>query len=111
MPGTIGKFYQLTFQKELSLKYLYPKQTKKALPKYLIQKEVVKLFSVVQNIKYRCILKLLCGAGLRVSEVIALTPADIDSNQMCIHIKEAKGRKDRTVILFPTVTERFKNVF
>ncbi len=57
------------------------------------------MIEAADNIKHRCILKLLYGAGLRVSEVLALTLADIDSANMLIHIRDAKGRKDRTVML------------
>ena len=39
------------------------------------------------------------AAGLRVSEVVALTITDIDSIRKVIHIRQAKGRKDRYVML------------
>jgi site-specific recombinase XerD len=39
------------------------------------------------------------SVGLRVGEVVRLKPEDIDSNRMLIHIKGAKGRKDRYTIL------------
>jgi site-specific recombinase XerD len=39
------------------------------------------------------------AAGLRVSEVVALTITDIDSTSKVIHIRQAKGRKDRYVML------------
>jgi site-specific recombinase XerD len=34
------------------------------------------MIEVAENIKHRCILKLLYGAGLRVSEVPALIPTE-----------------------------------
>ena len=42
---------------------------------------------------------LVYSAGLRVSEVVRLRKQDIDSNRMTIHIKDAKGKKDRITIL------------
>ena len=49
--------------------------------------------------KHLCILQILYGCGLRISEVIALKISDIDSSAMCIHIRAAKGKKDRVVPL------------
>jgi len=53
-----------------------PKQRQHRLPKYLSQREVKRMIEVAENIKHRCILKLLYGAGLRVSEVPALIPTE-----------------------------------
>lgn len=39
------------------------------------------------------------GSGLRVSEACALTPADIDSKRMVIHVREGKRSRDRYVML------------
>jgi site-specific recombinase XerD len=39
------------------------------------------------------------SAGLRVSELVKLKLHDIDSKRMLIHIREAKGMKDRLVPL------------
>src|SRR5439155_13014054 len=46
-----------------------------------------------------------CAAGLRVSEVVALRVDDIDSRRMLIRIRQAKGRKDRYVMLSPRLLE------
>jgi len=48
------------------------------------------------------------SAGLRVSEVVKLKVEDIDSKRMLIHIKGAKGRKDRYTLLSETVLEILK---
>jgi len=49
--------------------------------------------------------------GLRVSEVISLKIEDIDSKRMIIHIKNAKGRKDRVVPLSQKVLELLREYF
>ena len=41
------------------------------------------------------------SAGLRVSEVTRLRVADIDSQRMVLRIRQAKGQKDRFVVLSP----------
>jgi len=48
---------------------------------------------------------LIYSAGLRVSEVVKLKPEDIDTERGLIHIKGAKGRKDRYTILSDTAME------
>ena len=45
------------------------------------------------------------AAGLRVSEVVALRVDDIDSRRMVIRVRQAKGRKDRYVMLSPRLLE------
>ena len=51
--------------------------------------------------KYRLLLSLADGRGLRASEVVSLKVCDIDSAQMVIRIEQGKGRKDRYVMLSP----------
>ena len=46
-----------------------------------------------------CILKILYGCGLRVSEVVALKIEDVDSSEMRLLVRNAKGQKDRVVPL------------
>jgi integrase/recombinase XerD len=41
------------------------------------------------------------GAGLRVSEVVALKVGDIDSERMLLRVERGKGRKDRHAVLSP----------
>ncbi len=61
--------------------------------------EVFKILLSVTNIKHRAILMLTYSAGLRVGEVVKLRVGDIDGNRKLIHIKGAKGRKDRYTLL------------
>ena len=48
------------------------------------------------------------GAGLRVSEVIALKVGDIDSQRMLLRVEQGKGRKDRYALLPPILLERLR---
>ena len=77
-----------------------PKKEHK-LPEILSQKEVELILKSVQNIKHRVILFLTYSAGLRVSKVVNLKIQDIDNQRMLIHVKQAKGRKDRYTLLSP----------
>jgi integrase/recombinase XerD len=57
------------------------------------------------GLKYKAALSVAYGAGLRVSEVVALKVGDIGSKHMVIRVKQGKGRKDRYVILSPHLLE------
>ena len=53
----------------------------------------------IKNIKHKALLFIAYSAGLRVSEVVKIKIADIDSDRMQIRIEAAKGKKDRMVTL------------
>jgi site-specific recombinase XerD len=46
--------------------------------------------------------------GLRVSEVVAIKIKDIDSARMVVHIRGAKGKKDRMVPLPATILPKLR---
>jgi hypothetical protein len=102
------KFYYGTMLKK---KFVYevkrPRKDKK-LPTVLSKEEVAKILSSVDNVKHKAILMLVYSAGLRVGEVVRLKTEDIDSNRMLIHIKGAKGRKDRYTLLSEKALEILK---
>lgn len=97
--ASIDKFYTSVYNKKLNIKHLYPARKSYSLPNYLTTDEVKKLVGAVQNIKHRCIIKLLYGSGLRLGELLHLKVTDIDSKSMIIHIRNSKGNKDRVVML------------
>lgn len=75
------------------------------LPNVLAEQEIVRLFNAITNLKHKAILFTAYSAGLRVSEVVTLKVADIDSNRMQIKIESAKGKKDRMVNLSPVLLD------
>src|SRR5271165_5714587 len=77
-----------------------PKAPKK-LPVVLSQGEMVRFLDALQNPKHRALLMTAYAGGLRLSEVARLRVEDIDSARMVIHIRQAKGHKDRDVMLSP----------
>jgi site-specific recombinase XerD len=78
-------------------------RSEKKLPKVIDSELIKSKLSEIENIKHKAILTLTFSVGLRVSEVVNLRIEDIDSKRMLIHIKNAKGRKDRIVPLSQTV--------
>ena len=75
------------------------------LPAILAEDEVVQVIKHITNLKHRAMIMAGYSAGLRVSEIIALKPGNIDSKRMMIHIQGAKGKKDRMVPLAKKLLE------
>lgn len=69
------------------------------LPIVLSKEEVKKMIYATENLKHKLIIMFLYYAGLRLNEVINLRWQDIDYDREIIHIKDAKGSKDRVVFL------------
>ena len=86
-------------------------RTEKKLPKVIDGEYIKSQLSKIENLKHKSILTLTYSVGLRVSEVVNLKIEDIDSKRMLIHIKNAKGRKDRIVPLSQTVLELLRQYF
>ena len=87
-----------------------PKKEKK-LPKVVDNQYIINQLQNIQNLKHKAILSLTYSVGLRVSEIINLKITDIDSNRMIIHIKNAKGKKDRLVPLSNNVLDLLRLYF
>ncbi|HQV79183.1 MAG TPA: tyrosine-type recombinase/integrase [Chitinophagales bacterium] len=69
------------------------------LPKVISIEDIALMIQKTENLKHKTILMLVYGMGLRVSEITQLKINDIDSKRMQIHIRCAKGKKDRYVNL------------
>ena len=106
--ASIDKFYASIYNKKLNIKHLYPARKSYSLPNYLTINEVKTLTKSSENIKHRCIIKLLYGSGLRLSELLHLKVTDIDAESMIIHIKNSKGNKDRVVMLSKSLLEELR---
>jgi site-specific recombinase XerD len=65
----------------------------------------------VTGVKHRAILLIGYGAGLRISEAIALKPSDIDSRRMLLRVEHGKGGKDRYAMLSPCLLEILRTYF
>lgn len=69
------------------------------LPVVLSRSEIQKMLDLTKNSKHKLLLGLAYGAGLRVSEAVNLRVGDCDVNELTLHIKQAKGRKDRLTLI------------
>jgi site-specific recombinase XerD len=94
-------FYGVTLRQDtIPERIPYARQPRK-LPVVLSADEVVRFLEAVSSLKSRVALTTAYAAGLRVSEVIGIKIADIDSSRMVILIEHGKGGKDRYVMLSP----------
>lgn len=69
------------------------------LPIVLTPPEVERLLRAATHLKHQVLLMTIYSAGLRLSEALNLTHEDVDSERMVIHIRQGKGKRDRTVPL------------
>lgn len=97
----IKYFYKYVVKRKWLIEHIPFQKVPKKLPIILSREEVIKLLEAPTNPKHRAILFTFYSTGLRMSELIALKPSDIDSNRMLIYVNEGKGKKDRYVILSP----------
>nr|MDD3720380.1 tyrosine-type recombinase/integrase [Candidatus Gracilibacteria bacterium] len=77
----------------------------KKLPVVLSKEEIQKILENTNNPKHKLLLSLSYASGLRVSEIINLKVGDINLEELTIHIKGAKGNKDRITVF----SEKLKN--
>jgi len=108
-----------------SISYLYAKVLNKPIPKALDVKfrkptvlptvlsinDISKILKVTGNLKHKTILVLIYSAGLRLGELLNLELGDIDSETMKIHIRGAKGKKDRYVMLSENVLDLLRKYY
>jgi integrase/recombinase XerD len=79
------------------------------LPSVLSVEEITLLLQSAPGAKYKAALGSAYGAGLRVSEVVALKVGDIDSERMLLRVEQGKGRKDRHAMLSPQLLELLRD--
>jgi len=98
--------YKVTLKKTWSLQDIIPAPKKpQTLPNVLSPEEVIQFLDAVASRKHRAILTTCYGAGLRISEAVALQPPAIDSKRMVLRVDQGKGKKDRYVMLSPKLLE------
>ena len=69
------------------------------LPDIVSVDEAQRLFAATRTLSYRVFYFTLYSLGLRLGEGLALTVRDIDAQRQRVHIRDAKGNRDRLVPL------------
>ncbi len=94
------KFYFEEVENKPRQYYALPRPKRPELNPHVLSKGDVKaMLQLTENLKHRAMLMLAYGLGLRLSEVLALTPQDIDSKRMALYVRGGKGKKDRDLPL------------
>ena len=109
--NAIRFFFKYVLNKKIKDYLVVRPKKAKTNPIILDYDEIQSLFTNCTNKKHLAILSILYSAGLRGSEIINLEIKDIDSKQMIIHIRSAKGRKDRLVPLDETCLEYLREYY
>ena len=102
--NAIKYFYREISKSNIIIDIKFAKTANK-LPVVLSRLEIEKIIGSISNAKHKLLISLSYGAGFRVSEAVNLKIKDIDFNETTIHIKEAKGNKNRITVL----SEKIKN--
>ena len=97
--NAIKLFFQTVKETKIEIDKIYRPKNAKRLPNVLSKEETLKLIDLTANLKHKTLLALIYSSGLRISEAINMKIIDIDSQRMLIHIKNAKGKKDRYTLL------------
>ncbi|HCT64807.1 MAG TPA: integrase [Lachnospiraceae bacterium] len=91
--------YGVTLNINLNCKQIPRHRRKRKFPDILTQEEIQTLFTACDNLRDKCILMTIYGAGLRLNEVVCLKVSDIKSDKMQLLIRNGKGGKDRYALL------------
>ncbi len=94
------KFYTIhVLRKPWTMPALIKPPTAQRLPDIVTVDEAQRLFAATRILSYRVFFFTLYSMGLRLGEGLALTVADIDAQRRRVHVRDAKGNKDRFVPL------------
>lgn len=89
-------FFEVTLKRPELMKKMSHLRVARTLPVVLSREEASRLIESARTLKHRTALSVAYGAGLRVSEVIALKVGDIDSQRMLLRIEKGKGKRTAT---------------
>src|SRR5437773_3894727 len=98
-------FFTVTLERPDLARRLTVIRHPRRLPAVLSIEEVALVLQAAPGPKYKAALATAYGAGLRVSEVVALRVGDVDSERMLLRVERGKGRKDRHAMLSPQLLE------
>ena len=96
--NAIHFYYGEIWKRSFFLNIKQPKKNK-YLPVVLSKEEVKRMIELTANPKHNCIISLLYGTGVRVSELTHIKMHDIDLDRKMLRVFQGKGKKDRFVML------------
>lgn len=107
--NSIKFFYKEILRDDKKIDLKFAKRSKK-LPVVLTRKEIKKILDTIVNQKHKLAVAISYAGGLRVSEIQNLRVRDIDVEELTIHIKNAKGKKDRMTVFPEKLKDDIQNL-
>jgi site-specific recombinase XerD len=106
--GGLRFLYRVTLDRPEMIAHIPYPRLKRRDPVVLSPEEVVRLLRAMGNLKHRTVAMVLYGAGLRISEALALELRDVDSARMVVTVRHGKGDQDRQVALSSVLLEALR---
>lgn len=109
--NAVKLFAKVQLDQQMDPEIIRRPRTSKPLPNVLSKEELKAILEAPRNLKHRMMLSLIYACGLRRSELLNLQFKDILSDRLLIHIKQAKGKKDRVVPLSPKLLADLRDYY
>jgi site-specific recombinase XerD len=107
--SSIKFLYGNVLKDPIKIDLKFAKRAKK-LPVVLSKSEIEKIIGTTDNPKHKLMISLGYACGMRVSEVINLKVQDLAIEELTVHIKGAKGKKDRISVLPEKLSDDLRNM-
>jgi len=107
-------FYAEVVEQEEKVRNIIRPKGAQKLPHVLTEEEVVRLLKATDNLKHRCILMMIYGAGLRLGEAVNLRLADMQMQERRVFVYGGKGKKDRCTLLSDkliAIIEEYREIY
>lgn len=91
--------YRVTLRRPDLVAEIFHVREPRKIPLVMSRDEIKRLLLMAVSEQARVLMSLAYGCGLRIGEIVILRAGDIDSAQNIIRVVQAKGRKDRNVML------------
>jgi site-specific recombinase XerD len=101
--GAVLFLYRRTLGRADLVSFIKLPRRSHPLPTVLSVEEVNALLRAIKDARYQAIAMTMYGAGLRISEAIALQVTDIDAARGVLVVRHGKGNKPREAKLSPTL--------
>ncbi len=109
--NAIKLFYQKYENRKLDIDNIERPRKERKLPDVFSKEEVKAIINNITNIKHKTLISLIYSAGLRIGEALNLELTDLDSKRKMLHIRSAKGKKDRFIPLSPKILQMIINYY
>ena len=90
---------------------LHARKKPRKLPRYMTEEEVERLILATPDLRYRAAIVTAYGAGLRISETVAIKIDDVKSDKKLLHIPSGKGGTERMAPLPDEVIDYLRGFY